>query len=107
MKAQKKILQKYPMAKLYTATDGYFIGYETEDGNLVNILLELLLPNQSTKELAWESALLSVKTSQNFNRTHPLRVDMYSELDKQTRIEKRKNKGKISKEKSNREYIYF
>ena len=107
MKAQQKILKKYPMAKLYTATNGYFIGYETEDGNLVNILSDLLLPNQSTKEQAWESALLSVKTSQNFNRTHLLRVDMYSELDKQDRIEKRKNKGKISKEKSNREYIYF
>ena len=32
---------------------------------------------------------------------------MYSELDKQERIEKRKNKGKISKEKSNDGYIYF
>lgn len=107
MKSQQKILKKYPTAKVYTASNGYFIGYETEDGNLVNILSELLLPNQSTKEQAWDSALLSVKTSQNFNRTHPLRVDMYSELDKQARIEKRKNKGKISKEKSNREYIYF
>jgi hypothetical protein len=67
----------------------------------------LLLPNQESKEKAWECALLAVKTSQNFNRTHPLRVDMYSELDKQERIEKRKNNGKISKEKSNDGYIYF
>jgi hypothetical protein len=106
MKIQQKVLKKIPNAKIYSATNGYFIGFESDEG-IINLLADLLLPNQESKEKAWECALLAVKTSQNFNRTHPLRVDMYSELDKQDRIEKRKNKGKISKEKSNREYIYF
>lgn len=106
MKVQQKVLKKIPNAKLYSATNGYFIGYESDEG-IVNLLADQLLPNQESKEKAWECALLSVKTSQNFNRTHPLRVDMYSELDKQERIEKRKNKGKINKEKLNDANIYF
>ena len=106
MKLQQKVLKKIPNAKLYSATNGYFIGYESDEG-IVNLLADQLLPNQESKEKAWECALLSVKTSQNFNRTHPLRVDMYSELDKQERMEKRKNKGKINKEKLNDHNIYF
>ena len=106
MKIQQKVLKKIPNAKLYSATNGYFIGYESDEG-IVNLLADQLLPNQESKEKAWECALLSVKTSQNFNRTHPLRVDMYSELDKQERMEKRKNKGKINKEKLNDHNIYF
>ena len=106
MKIQQKVLKKIPNAKVYSATNGYFIGYESDEG-IVNLLADQLLPNQESKEKAWECALLSVKTSQNFNRTHPLRVDMYSELDKQERIEKRKNKGKINSEKLNDHNIYF
>ena len=106
MKIQQKVLKKIPNAKVYSATNGYFIGYESDEG-IVNLLADQLLPNQESKEKAWECALLSVKTSQNFNRTHPLRVDMYSELDKQERMEKRKNKGKINKEKLNDHNIYF
>lgn len=107
MKSQKKVLKKYPNAKLYSALNGYFIGYESSDGNVVNLLAEFFLPNASTKEDAWESALISVKAEQNFNRTHPLKVDMYSGLEKQDRIEKRKLKGKINKEKSPDTYIYY
>lgn len=106
MKQQQKVLKKIPNAKIYSATNGYFIGFESDEG-ITNLLADMLLPNQDTKEKAWECALLSVKTTQNFNRTHPLKVDMYSELDKQERIEKRKNKGKINKEKSRDGYIYF
>lgn len=107
MKLQNKILKKHPNAKVYSSVNGYFIGYETDDGNIINILADLLLPNQPSKELAWESALLAVKTQQNFNRTHPLKIDMYSDLEKQERTEKRKLKGKINKEKLNDQYIYF
>lgn len=106
MKIQQKVLKKIPNAKLYSATNGYFIGFESDEG-IINLLADMLLPNQESKEKAWECALLSVKTSQNFNRTHPLRVDMYSELDKQERMEKRKNKGKINSEKLNDHNIYF
>ena len=106
MKIQQKILKKFPNAKVYSCPSGYFIGYESDEG-IANLLADLLLPNQPTKEKAWECALLSVKTTQNFNRTHPLKVDMYSELDKQERMEKRKNKGKINSEKLNDHNIYF
>lgn len=106
MKLQQKVLKKIPNAKLYSATNGYFIGYESDEG-IVNLLAELFLPNQETKEKAWECALLSIKTTQHFNRTHPLRVDMYSDLEKQERVEKRKHKGKINKEKFTDRYIYF
>ena len=106
MKQQQKVLKKIPNAKIYSASNGYFIGFES-DGGIVNLLADMLLPNQETKEKAWECALLSVKTTQNFNRTHPLKVDMYSELDKLERIEKRKNRGKITSEKLNDHNIYF
>jgi len=106
MKIQQKVLKKITNAKLYSTTDGYFIGYESNEG-IVNILADLILPNQETKEKAWECALLSIKTTQNFNRTHPLKVDMYTELSKQDRVEKRKNRGKITSEKLSDHNIYF
>lgn len=107
MKSQKKVLKKYPNAKLYCAPDGYFIGYTTSEGELVNLLAEFFLPNSFSEENAWNDALVSVKMTQNFNRTHPLKVDMYSGLEKQDRIEKRKLNGKINKEKSPDTYIYY
>lgn len=106
MNHKQKVLKKFPNAKLYTSSNGYFIGYEHDEG-IINLLAEFYLPNQITKEKAWESAFISIKTQQNFNRTHPIKTDMYSELDKQDRIEKRKNKSKISKEKLGDTYIYF
>lgn len=106
MKIQQKVLKKIPNAKIYSASDGYFIGYESDEG-ITNLLADMLLPNQESKEKAWECALLSVKTTQNFNRTHPLKTDIYTELEKQERFNKRKNNGKINKEKINHEYIYF
>ena len=107
MKIPQKVLNKYPKAKIYSSNSGYFVGYEMEDGNVFNILSELLLPNQETKEKAWECALLSIKTTQNFNRTHPLKVDMYSDLEKRERTVNRKIKGKINKEKFNDDHIYY
>lgn len=106
MKLQQKVLKKIPNAKIYSAINGYFIGYESDEG-IINLLADMLLPNQESKEKAWECALLSIKTTQNINRTHPLKVDIYSELDKQERMEKRKNKGRMHKEKSIHGYIYF
>lgn len=106
MNNKQKVLKKFPNAKLYTSSNGYFIGYESDEG-ITNLLAEFYLPNQITIDSAWESALISVKTQQNFNRTHPIKTDMYSALEKQDRIEKRKNKSKISKEKLNDRYIYF
>lgn len=107
MKLQQKILKKYPNAKIYNSNNGYFIGYETDDGNVFNILADIFLPNQETQEKAWECALLSIKTSQNFNRTHPLKVDMYNTLEKQERISNRKNKAKLNKEKFSDGHIYY
>jgi hypothetical protein len=90
-KIMRKVLKKAPTAKmLFDSEKNLYI-----DVNGVNLSEEHLLPPTKDPHRAWEMADLSLKMTQNFNRTHPMRAEFYSSDDKKNRIKKRR-KSKIN-----------
>jgi hypothetical protein len=88
-KIMKKVLKKAPSAKmLFDSEKNLYI-----DVNGVNLMEEHLLPPTKDPHRAWELADLSLKMTQNFNRTHPLRADFYSSKETKKRINRRKRKN--------------
>lgn len=82
----RKITKKHPTAKLmFDREKNLYV-----DINGRNLMEDHLLPPTKDPHRAWELAELSLKMTQNFNRTHPLRTDMYSSSDKKGRIKKRR-----------------
>jgi hypothetical protein len=84
-KIMKKVLKKAKM--LFDSEKNLYI-----DVNGVNLSEEHLLPPTKDPQKAWEMADLSLKMTQNFNRTHPLRADFYSSKETKKRINRRKRK---------------
>jgi hypothetical protein len=105
-KADEKLIAKYktkvhtqfPKAFLSSRQGLYTIVQEQDDLSVKDILSELCIAPQTTPLKAWEMAQISAKTTQNFNRTHPLRLEGYDAEDKIARIEGRKLRS--GKEKS-------
>ena len=87
-KLMKKVLKKAPTAKMLFDSEKNL--YIDVDG--VNLMEEHLLPPTKDPHRAWELADLSLKMTQNFNRTHPMRVDFYSSKETKKRINRRKKK---------------
>jgi hypothetical protein len=86
-KIMKRVLKKVPNAKMvFDSEKNLYI-----DVNGVNLSDEHLFPPTKDPHKAWEMAELSLKMTQNFNRTHPLRTENYSSAEKKTRIRKRRN----------------
>lgn len=85
-----RVKKKFPNAKmLFDSEKNLYI-----DINGVNLSEQHLLPPTKDPHRAWELAELSLKMTQNFNRTHPLRTEFYSSSDTKKRINKRrKNKN--------------
>ena len=82
-----RVLKKIPVAKMLVDSEkNLYI-----DVNGVNLSEEHLLPPTKDIHKAWEMADLSIKMTQNLNRTHPLKTDCYSSKEKKARIIKRKN----------------
>ena len=52
------------------------------------------MPNTGCEDKAWEYAAIACRTAQNFNRTHPMKMDLGAIEDKINRINRRKNRGK-------------
>lgn len=96
-KNRAKTLKWYPGAIVAQDLDGDFYIEHQE----TNIFEEFLLTNASSPAEAWEKGALCAKTTQNFNRTHPLRDMDLSTNDAETQEVKkrrgrpRKNKGSI------------
>jgi len=85
----KRVLKKAPTAKmLFDSEKNLYI-----DVNGVNLSEEHLLPPTKDPHRAWEMADLSLKMTQNFNRTHPLKTEFYSSKDKKKRINRRRSKN--------------
>ena len=85
-----RVKKKFPNAKmLFDSEKNLYI-----DVNGINLSEQHLLPPTKDPHRAWEMAELSLKMTQNFNRTHPLRTENYSSNDTKKRINKRrKNKS--------------
>lgn len=85
----KRVLKKAPNAKmLFDSEKNLYI-----DVNGVNLSEEHLLPPTKDPHRAWEMADLSLKMTQNFNRTHPLKTEFYSSKDTKKRINRRRSKN--------------
>jgi hypothetical protein len=89
-KYRKKVHTQFPKAFLATKQGKYTIVQEQDDFSLKDVLAELCITPQPTPVLAWQMAQVSAKTTQNFNRTHPLRLEGYDAEEKLARIEGRK-----------------
>jgi hypothetical protein len=89
-KHQKRVLKQYPAAKLITLDDGTYAVINNEE----ILASEYFLPPASTVDSAWEYAAIACKTTQNFNRTHPDRMDLTTLESKLSRIQKRKKHAK-------------
>ena len=96
-KNKKRVLKDFPNAYLdYDDT-----GYKVMSGD--NYIAEqYYLPDTHNVDKAWEYAALACKTTQNFNRSHPSRMDLSNVESKLNRINKRKKRGRYGKKKINR-----
>jgi hypothetical protein len=94
-KEQRKVLKRFPDAKLSYDDNGYKVisinGYEPAK--------DYFMPDTMDTDKAWEYASVACRTTQQFNRTHPLKIeiDFGGEEAKNMRIERRKRNGKKSK----------
>ena len=89
---KKRVLRDYPNAYAEHGQEG--IRIMSDD---IFIAEEYFMPNTNDEDKAWEYAALACKTTQNFNRTHPSRMDLGAIESKLNRINKRKRRGRYVK----------
>ena len=90
MKDKKFVQHQYPSAKVFPEPGGGYMVYVDE----LAIAEEYLLPVAKTKSEAWLYARMALKTTQNFNRTHPERLSLIDIEKKLDGIHRRKYNGK-------------
>lgn len=83
-KHKKKVLKQYPDAVVVEDCEGILI---MSKGKI--IAEEYFFPTTYDENTAWEYAATACRVTQNFNRTHPLRMDLSSIEEKLYRINKR------------------
>ncbi len=88
-KHQRKVLKRYPNAKPVHSMNGVQI----HSGDIF-IAKEFYMPETACEEKAWEYAAIACRTAQNFNRTHPMKMDLAAVEEKINRINNRKNRGR-------------
>lgn len=91
---QKQTNKRFPNCR--AVTDEYGLWY-IMDMHGEDTFEEFFLPHVATEREAWEMGKLTAQTIQNFNRTHPLKVDMElteSGEMKQMRVNNRRRKNK-------------
>ena len=82
---RKKVLKQYPNAQMVFGDSGIQI----MSGDLF-IAEEFYLPSTNCEDTAWGYAALACKTKQQFNRTHPSRMDLSDIESKINRINRRR-----------------
>ena len=96
-KFQKQVLKKYPNAKLDYNLDGECFIVNGED----ILSEEYFMPETVDPDKAWEYAAIACRTTQNFNRTHPLRIDGRDVEARVQRILNRKKRSNDAKQTKN------
>jgi len=86
---KKKVLDKYPSAKIKVNTMGKFY---VSDGTGNQLESEYMIPAQKTVKMAWYWFSEIIKTNQNIQRTNPNRMDLAAFERKFSRISKRNRK---------------
>ena len=89
---KKKVLKVYPNAYVEHGQSGARVmSGETFPAE------EYFMPNTHDESKAWEYAAIACRTTQNFNRTHPSRMDLSQIEGKLDRISRRKRRGRNAK----------
>ena len=88
-KHQRKVLKRYPNAQPVHSINGVQI----HSGDIF-IAKEFYMPSTSCEDTAWEYAAIACRTAQNFNRTHPMKMDLTDIESKINRINKRRGPRK-------------
>jgi hypothetical protein len=91
---RKRVLSQYPDAYAEHGEEGTRI----MSGDIF-IAEDYYMPRTSDEDKAWEYAAIACKTTQNFNRTHPSRMDLTAIESKLTRINNRKRRGRYARRK--------
>ena len=91
-KNKKKVLKVYPNAYVEHGQSGARV--MSGDTFLAE---EYFMPNTHDETKAWEYAAIACRTTQNFNRTHPSRMDLSAIESKLDRISRRKRRGRNAK----------
>ena len=86
-RTKKKVLKQYPNARPVHGANGVQI----MDGDIF-IAEEYYMPATSCEDQAWEFAAIACRTTQNFNRTHPMKHDMVIDEKKFDRVSRRNRK---------------
>ncbi len=92
-KYQKQVLRK--LSKAYIDSD--FDGNKFVMNNDECIVAEYFFPETTDEETAWMYAAQALRVTQNFNRTHPDRMDLHDFESKSLRITQRTSKSKTLK----------
>ena len=92
-KTKRLVLKRLPKARLVKFVTGYQIWIDEEP-----IGVDFLIPESPTSLEAWKNALMSLRTEQNFNRSHPSKIDAEFLETRTARIRRRINKGKKKEE---------
>ena len=82
---KKRVLKQYPNAKPLQTYEGIKI----MSGDTY-VAQEFYFPATMCEDKAWEYASVACKTTQQFNRTHPMRMDLVDIESKINRINKRR-----------------
>ena len=85
---QKRVLKDFPNARLTVDDNGNLIVMSGD----VFLAEEYFLPETQDPDTAWKYAAVACRTTQNFNRTHPDRMDMTDIETKIMRINNRLNR---------------
>lgn len=93
MKDRKKVLKYFPNAKVLVLDDGTYV----IEANDIILAEEYFLPDAYDEDTAWKYAAVACKTTQNFNRTHPERMELSDLENKINRIQTRKRNAKKNK----------
>ena len=91
-KFQRKVLKQYPKARPISTSNGVQIM-----SNDIFIAKDFYMPVTTCEDKAWEYAAIACRTKQNFDRTHPMRMDLSDIESKINRIHNRKRRGRRAK----------
>ncbi len=88
-KFKKRVLKQFPNAYVESSVNGLRIINNDE-----YLAKEFYMPDTVCEDKAWEYASMACRLTQNFNRAHPLRMDLSDVENKLARINRRKRNGR-------------
>lgn len=94
IKLRKTVSKYYKAPYVREVSPGKFsIESINHELDIIDVLLEQYVLPVNTPISAWELAASACKTTQNINRTHPIKVELADSEGKYERVRNRQNKN--------------